>query len=375
MLGKVGRIRALARELAPITGADTALAERAALLAKADLVTGMVGEFPELQGIMGRYYARAEGEPEVVAEAIAAHYRPQGPEDALPEGPVAQAVALADKLDSLVGFWAINEKPTGSSDPFALRRAALGIIRIVLEKGIRLPLAALIPAARFRYQSPVIADAVEGALVTSGDTRPVHSPEGDYLGRIGTGRKSLTDLKPADEIVPDLLAFFADRLKVYLRERGVRHDVIAAIFALGGQDDLVLLVARARALQDFLASEDGANLLLAYRRAANILRIEEKKDGRSHEGRADPALFRQDEERALFDALRAVGVEAEAAVRREDFTAAMRALARLRAPVDRFFDHVTVNAEDSALRENRLRLLSQIRAALAAVADFSQIEG
>lgn len=320
---KVDRNAALAGMLTQfIPGADKAHAERAAKLAKCDLVTQMVGEFPELQGIMGRYYALADGERAEVAQAIRDHYSPAGPSDACPSVPLSIAVAMADKIDTLLQFWGIDEKPTGSKDPYALRRAALGVIRMILENGLRLNLA------------------------------PLFGAQAD-----------------------DLLAFFADRLKVHLREKGMRHDLVDAVFALGGQDDLVLLVARADALDVFVRSDDGANLLAAYKRAVNILRIEEKRDANSYNRHADPAAFRQEEERALFDRISEAAAEADDAVRREDFTAAMSAMARLRAPVDAFFDKVTVNADDAELRVNRLLLLSQIRSTLESVADFSKIEG
>ena len=329
---RVGRIAALARDIAPLVGADPALAERAARLAKADLVTEMVGEFPELQGLMGRKYAALQGEPESVAAAIEEHYKPVGPSDRVPTDPVSIAVALADKLDTLVGFWSIDEKPTGSKDPFALRRAALGVIRAVIERSLRLSLVALM-APRF---------AASGA-----------------------------------ERSADLLAFFADRLKVYLRDQGARHDLIDAVFALPGQDDLLLVVRRVEALGAFLGTDDGRNLLAGYKRAANILRIEEKKDGRAYDAAPDAARATagQAEERALAEALEAARQEASAAVAAEDFARAMRALSRLRAPVDAFFETVTVNADDPALRENRLRLLNALRAATREVADFSRIEG
>ncbi len=319
---KVLRNIKLAEQLSEfIPGTDKILAGRAAMLAKCDLVTQMVGEFPELQGIMGCYYALADGERAEVADAIRDHYSPAGPSDACPTAPLSIAVAMADKLDTLIQFWGINEKPTGSKDPFALRRAALGVIRIILENGLRLKLA------------PLFGDQAD-----------------------------------------DLLSFFADRLKVHLREaRGMRHDLVDAVFAMGGQDDLVLLVKRAEALDEFLRTDDGAILLAAYKRAVNILRIEEKRDGVSYDRHADPAGFQQDEERALFDAISTVAAQAVAAVKDEDFTAAMTAMARLRAPVDAFFDKVTVNAEDAKLRINRLALLSQIRSTLETVADFSKI--
>ncbi|WP_445681625.1 glycine--tRNA ligase subunit beta [Radicibacter daui] len=333
---RVTRMQALSAEIARRLGGDVAAARSAAELAKADLVSGMVGEFPELQGVMGRYYALHQGESAVVADAIATHYSPAGPSDDCPSAPVAVALALADKLDTLAGFFAIGETPTGSKDPYALRRAALGVIRIVLENGLTLSLSELFAEAHALY-----------------------------------GR---SDFAPAADVVAQLGAFFADRLKVYLRDRGVRHDMIAAVLALGGGDDLTRVVARAKALQDLLGSDDGANLLAAYRRAANIVRIEEKKDG-PHDGAVDPARFAQGEESALHEALDAAARGAEPAIAGGAFEDAMRALATLRQPVDAFFDKVTVNADDPALRVNRLRLLSKIRATLNMVADFSQIEG
>lgn len=331
---RVQRLRALASDLSRyIPNADAVAAERAAELAKADLTTGMVGEFPELQGIMGRYYALHDGETKAVADAVAEHYAPLGPDAACPTAPVSITVALADKLDTLVGFFAIDEKPTGSKDPFALRRAALGVVRLIVENGLRVPLLHV-----FRR-----ADGLHAA--------------GARLN------------------VDELLAFFADRLKVTLREKGVRHDLIDAVFALGGEDDLVRLLARVDALRDFLAEADGANLLVAYRRAANILKIEEKKDGKSYDAQPDAALMSQAEEQALDAALKNIQPRIAAALAAEKFGEAMAALARLRGPVDAFFDRVTVNCDDAALRANRLRLLSRIRAALGGVADFSKIEG
>ncbi len=336
---KVERITKLAGELCRwIKGADADAARKAARLAKADLRTGVVGEFPELQGIMGRYYALHDGEPRAVADAIAEHYAPKGPDDRCPSAPSSVAVALADKIDVLVGFWAIDEKPTGSKDPFALRRAALGIIRLVVENGLRLRLTEAFELAAREYAEPV--------------------------------RKNWTAAMRAD-----LLAFFADRLKVHLKERGVRHDLVAAVFALTAEDDLVRLLARVEALQKFLASEDGADLLVAYRRAANIVRIEEKKDSTSYRTEVDAKALQQNEERVLAQSLADTRPAVTAALAKEDFAGAMLALARLRAPVDAFFDNVTVNADDAALRVNRLRLLAQITGTLEQVADFSKIEG
>jgi len=326
---RIARIEGLAAELAPLVGADLAKVKRAAKLCKADLLTEVVGEFPETQGLMGKYYALAQGEDAAVAAASEDHYKPQGPNDRVPADPVSIAVALADKIDTLVGFWAIDEKPTGSKDPYALRRAALGVIRIVLENALRLP-----------------------------------------LGKICASR-----FDSSKNPVGDLLSFFADRLKVQLREQGARHDLVDAVFALEGQDDLVAVVRRVEALGKFLDTDDGKNLLAGFKRAANILRIEEKKDNRSYDGAVDAALLKQDEEKALASAIARAKADANAAVAKEDFTTAMAAMAKLRPAVDAFFDKVTVNADDKALRENRLKLLNEIRAATRAVADFSRIEG
>ncbi|MET0481905.1 MAG: glycine--tRNA ligase subunit beta [Aestuariivirgaceae bacterium] len=335
---RVRRIEALAVVIAEIIGADAEAARQAAQLAKADLVTGMVGEFPELQGMMGHYYAIEEGANLAVASAVRDHYKPQGPTDMVPAAPVTLAVAIADKLDTLISFWAIDEKPTGSKDPFALRRAALGIIRLVLDNGLRLRLLSLMEWYRKRL--------LPGLLRGSG-------------GNFDAG---------------NLLDFFADRLKVHLRSEGARHDLIDAVFALGGQDDLTMMVRRVEALARFLDSDDGQNLLAGVRRASNILKIEEKKDGRRHDGVPDKNLLVQGEEKALASAIDRAEAQARVAIANEDFEAAMRAIAKLRAPVDAFFDKVTVNADDPSFRENRLRLLNRIRAATLAVADFARIE-
>ena len=336
MAGKAERIAGLARGLAGYAGTEPAPAERAARLCKADLSTAMVGEFPELQGTMGRYYALNDGEKADVADAIAGHYAPVGPNDACPTAPVSVAVALADKIDSLVGFFAIDERPTSSKDPFALRRSALGVIRLIIENGLRLPLAEI-----FREANRLYADS----------GLPGH-------------------LEPQE-----LLDFFADRLKVHLREKGVRHDLISAVFAVDGEDDLVRLLARVEALGAFLKSDDGENLLVAYKRAANIVRIEEKRDGKTYANEFKPDLLVADEERNLAAYLDDATSGAREALAQEDFTGAMASIARLRRPVDDFFDHVTVNCEEAKLRENRLRLLSRIDATLDHVADFSRIEG
>jgi len=339
---KVERVRSLAVSLSEATGAAGREADRAALLCKADLGTGMVHEFPELQGVMGRYYASNDGEADAVADAVAEHYSPLGPGDACPTKPVSVAVALADKIDTLVGFWAIGEKPTGSKDPFALRRAALGVVRLITENGLRVPL------------SKVFSDA--------------YGKIEDLCGRDAIGA-------PVEDVVPSILSFFADRLKVFLKGGGVRRDAIDAVLALDGDDDLVRLLARVEALTDFLDSGDGANLLTAYKRAANILRVEEKRDGKSYDEAPDPNVLTDDAERKLFGVLDIAVANIGAAVEDEDFEKAMGFLARLRGPVDTFFEDVTVNADDPILRENRLKLLNLIRKALSGVADFSKIEG
>ena len=325
-----------------IPGCDSIDARRAAKLAKADLTTEMVGEFPELQGIMGRYYALAQNEKPAVADAIAQHYSPAGPNDACPTAPLSVAVALAEKLDTLVGFWLIDEKPTGSKDPFALRRAALGVIRIVLENGVRLPLTHVIAESAGLY------------------------------GEQGSLSVNIRDLP---KITADLLSFFADRLRVHLKDEGVSHSLIQALFALGDEDDLVRLVARVHALKAFLESEDGANLLTAYRRAANILRAEEKKDGTTYSGKPESALFATPEETTLAAALNAAEDQVKACIEGEDFGGAMTALAGLRQPVDAFFEAVIVNADEADLRKNRLLLLARIRSVMGTLADFGQIEG
>jgi len=339
----------LARELAPLVGADPDLAERAAILSKADLLSDMVGEFPELQGVMGRYYALDQEEDPLVADAIAAHYKPLGPSDDVPREPVAIALALADKLDMLVGFWAIDEKPTGSKDPYALRRAALGIIRIVLENGLRVRLV---------------------------DQFELHAPRVETNRRDTSATVTMSVMRGGRRVRQnslDLLNFFADRLKVHFREQGARHDLVDAVFALGG-DDLLTIVRRVDALGRFLDTEDGEHLLTGTKRAINILRIEEKKDGLSYDQAPDPNLLKRIEEKALAKAVDEVEQAAAAAVANEDFAAAMAAMALLRQPVDEFFDSVTVNTQEPGLRENRLRLLNRIRATTLTVADFSKIE-
>jgi len=380
---KVERVAALARELAPVVGADADLAEKAARLAKADLVSEMVYEFPELQGAMGRYYALDQGEDASVADAIKDHYKPQGPSDEVPTAPVSAAVALADKLDTLVGFWAIDEKPTGSKDPFALRRAALGVIRILLETENRVPLTLTLGNKIADLAIWIVDQQIDVAFAS------VDAAEKE-VGPLSMGTDQIASAIDAKyrevgvtadviySVTLNLLAFFADRLKVHLRDEGIRYDVIDAVFALG-DDDLVRVTAKARALQAFLDTEDGAALLAGYNRASNIVRAEEKKDGEgAFEGALEAdylAAAPEDQERALIAAVNTVKGEAQQALVAENFEAAMAALATLRAPIDAFFEHVTVNSEDAALRRNRLFLLSQIRTAVRAVADFDRIAG
>jgi glycyl-tRNA synthetase beta chain len=370
VLEKVERVEKLAEALAPYVKADADSLRRAARLAKADLSTGMVGEFPELQGVMGRYYALHDGEAPAIAEAIAEHYAPQGPSDRCPSAPVSVGVALADKIDTLVGFFLIDEKPTGSKDPYALRRAALGMIRLILENKLRLPLVDVLSDALATTNELLTRNRLQAAS---------RSGQFTSVATMTVSRQSRYRSEPVPVVVLDLLDFFADRLKVALRDQGVRHDLIAAVFALG-EDDLVRLRKRVDALGVFLATEDGANLLVAYRRAANIVRIEEKNDGVSYNELPDRAVFKQAEEFALDLRLKHATSQSQQALKNEDFAGAMTALAALRAPVDEFFNKVTVNlpgkAEgDRVLRANRLRLLSQIRDTLNRVADFSQIEG
>lgn len=332
---RIARIEELAAEIAPLVGADAEKVKRAAKLCKADLLTEVVGEFPETQGLMGRYYALAQGEDASVAAACEEHYKPQGPGDRVPADPVSIAVALADKIDTLVGFWVIDEKPTGSKDPYALRRAALGAIRLVLDNALRFDLS--------------------NAFRVAGNSHAVRQAG-------------------SSETAIDLLSFFADRLKVQLRDQGARHDLVDAVFALGGQDDLLMVVRRVEALGKFLDTDDGKNLLAGFKRAANILRIEEKKDNRAYDGTVAAALLSLPEEKTLAEAIGAVTKDASAAVAKEDFAGAMSAMARLRPAVDAFFDKVKVNDDDKAVRENRLKLLNEIRAATRAVADFSKIQ-
>ena len=341
---RIARIEALAREIAPMVGAKPDLAAEAARICKADLQSAMVGEFPELQGLMGRYYAQAAGHDDGVPEACEMHYKPLGPTDDVPSDPVSVAVALADKIDTLTGFWAIDEKPTGSKDPYALRRAALGVIRLVLGNGVRGSISRLVNSSVTTFGLPI---------ASTGD-------DGDY-----------TNL----DIGLNLLAFFHDRLKVFLKDEGIRHDIIDACIAMPGNDDLTLLVKRARALNAFITSDDGTNLLQGFKRANNILTQAETKDGVEYSYGADIKFAETDAERALFTALDTAETTIAPAMENESFAAAMQALAKLRAPIDAFFDTVQVNADSEVIRRNRLNLLHRIRAACAPVADLTKIEG
>ena len=342
---RITRIEALAREIAPLVGAAPDLAAEAARICKADLQSAMVGEFPELQGTMGVYYAKAAGLPEAVANACKAHYQPLGPSDAVPTEPVSVAVALADKIDTLTGFWAIDEKPTGSKDPFALRRAALGVIRLVLGNGVRVH---VVPIADSHMRNRFDFNAF--GLV-------------DYAGQ------------RVEQRVVDLLDFFHDRLKVHLRDQGIRHDVIDACLAMPQNDDLTLLLKRAEALSDFLKTDDGTNLLQGFKRANNILTQAEAKDGVEYSYGPDPKFAEGAEEAALFAALDAAEAAIAPAMGREDFAAAMTAMAALRAPIDAFFDKVQVNTDNPVVRRNRLNLLHRIRQTCLAVADLTRLEG
>jgi len=393
---RIARIAALAREIAPLVGADPALAEQAARIAKADLQSAMVGEFPELQGTMGGYYARAQGLPEAVAAACKAHYQPLGPSDDVPTEPVSVAVALADKIDTLTGFWAIDEKPTGSKDPFALRRAALGVIRLVLGNGVRVGLIIVLTARLEKFlgyerlkNERGAAQAVGNALESeraSLEKKKMPLDEGHHR-RLKA--EILEHNRKNDELAKrivdfptevhgraaDLLAFLHDRLKVHLRDQGIRHDVIDACLAMPQNDDLTLLVHRATALAAFLKTDDGTNLLQGFKRANNILAAEEKKDGVEYSYGADVKFADTDQERALFAALDQADRTIAPALKDEDFAAAMTAMATLRAPIDAFFTAVQVNSDNPVIRRNRLNLLSRIRTLCLTVADLTKIDG
>ena len=380
---RIARIATLAVELAPFVGADSRTVDRAAWLAKLDLRSAMVGEFPELQGVMGRYYALAGDEEAAVADAIRDHWRPRGEGDEVPTAPVSVAVALADRIDTLAGFWSINEKPTGSKDPFALRRAALGVIRLVLTNGLRIGLTGLLAAA-------LAADELERALFI-GVEPPKAAPDPKLLALLDdeTAREVMEvgpilnalakepspDQSNAVAVGTELLAFLHDRLKVHLRDGGIRHDVIDACLAMPGNDDLTLLVKRAQALQATLATDDGANLIAGFKRANNILSQAEEKDGVEYSYGADPKFAETDEERALFTALDTAEGTIKPAMATEDFTTAMQAMATLRAPIDTFFTATQINTENQIVRRNRLNLLSRIRTICLSVADLTKLDG
>jgi glycyl-tRNA synthetase beta chain len=369
---RVTRIRELAKVLAPVVGADSALVDRAVVLAKADLRTEAVGEFPELQGAMGRKYALLQGENASVAAAIEDHWKPNGPSDRLPEDKVGLTVALADKLDTLVGFWAIDEKPTGSKDPYALRRAALGVVRMILEKGISAKFGNLVSYHAFRFPSYVMPEwspekyNIHDSLLIQMLYKVSEFGEPEVLYPLSTHEGLL-------RIRPDLLSFFHDRLKVYLRDQGARHDIIDAVLTPEA-DDLLMVARKAEALTAFITSEDGLNLLAGTKRATQLLAAEEKKGTVVADGVSE-ALLKLDAEKALFAAIQSASKSAAEAVASEDFRSAMQALSTLRGPVDKFFEDVLVNDEDAAIRANRLALLKAIREATATVADFSKITG
>jgi glycyl-tRNA synthetase beta chain len=378
VLDRVERLVELVKVIAPyVPGAEATMAVEAARLCKCDLVTGMVGEFPELQGVMGRYYALDENAPPHVADAIRDHYKPLGPNDACPTAPVSVVLALAEKIDALVGFFAIGETPTGSKDPFALRRAALGIIRLIVENGLRLKLRDIIKDSNKLLQKKLTPDTEQYLQKLESDKKILTEigAEETLLEEFQLKIKSENELinNKQDDVASQLLAFFADRLKVALKERGVRHDLIDAVFALGGEDDLIRLLARVQALQDFLETNDGVNLLSAYRRAANILKIEEKRDGVSYDDAPNPEYFTQAEELQLASALQAADIQVYGLIDNESYREIMGVFATLRPEVDAFFEHVTVNADVPEIRANRLRLLSRIRGTLNKIADFSRI--
>ncbi|WP_323785833.1 glycine--tRNA ligase subunit beta [Thalassovita sp.] len=389
---RIDRIAALSREIAPVLGVEPDLAEQAAKVAKADLSSEMVYEFPELQGLMGRYYAEAAGLPAEVAAACEDHYSPLGPSDDVPEARVSQVVALADKLDTLTGFWAIDEKPTGSKDPYALRRAALGVIRIVLAGGIRANLDQFIDSQLLKHKINLHREgANEGEIEAMEEMLDEIADHGVFgaafravIDRIegqddkpdtahGSLLHSMGDAVP--DLSTDLLAFLHDRLKVYLRDEGLRHDVIDACLGMPGNDDLTLLVKRAHALGGFLKTEDGENLLQGFKRANNILTQAEEKDGVEYSFGADVKFAETDVEKALFSALDKAETEIAPAMKDEDFEAAMTAMAGLRAPIDGFFEAVQVNSDNDVVRRNRLNLLARIRQICLGVADLTRVEG
>ncbi|TKD17864.1 glycine--tRNA ligase subunit beta [Rhodobacter capsulatus] len=386
---RIDRIAALAREIAPLVKADPDQAEKAALVVKSDLRSAMVGEFPELQGLMGSYYARAQGLSEEIASACKRHYSPLGPSDAVPSEPVTVAVALADKIDTLTGFWAIDEKPTGSKDPFALRRAALGVIRLVLGNGVRLGLGELmlkhypVPYLNYFIDQGRVFKRLGDPKDMIGDFVRSHKeiyPTDVFAVRRGDAEmagdaQSHSAFASAFSVQLDLLSFFHDRLKVFLKDEGIRHDVIDAVLAMPGNDDLTLVVKRAEALSAFLKTEDGTNLIQGFKRANNILTQAEAKDGVEYSFGADVKFAEVDEERALFAALDAAEAALAPAMAAEDFAAAMAEMAKLRAPIDAFFTAVQINAENPIVRRNRLNLLSRIRQICQSVADLTKLDG
>jgi glycyl-tRNA synthetase beta chain len=379
---RIERINLLAAELAPKVGANVEKARRAGYLCKADILTEVVGEFPELQGLMGKYYAEAQGEDEAVAHACEDHWKPKGPSDLVPSDPVSVVVALADKIDTLVGFWVMDETPTGSTDPFALRRAALGVIRIILNNNLRIHLFSLFISHAVQVRRQI----EDSSVPLSSD---VYKDIGEDFSHILIGlnelkksarsyRKNWNQFSATQQVAfsaGELLIYFAERLKGQLREQGARHDLVDAVFELGGQDDLVLIVRRVDALAKFLDTEDGKNLLVGYRRAANILRDEEAKDGVAYSGAPDPELLDDPIEEFLWRTVQSTITAANDHIAREDFESAMETLSTLRTAVDAFFEKVKVNVDNEEVRKNRLKLLNQIRAATRAVADFSKIEG
>lgn len=373
---KVKRIVELAGELAPVVGADVNLAKRAALLAKADLVTEMVGEFPELQGVMGRYYANNDGEPQDVANAIMEHYKPVGPSDYVPTNPVSIAAALADKFDTLVSFFAIGEKPTGSGDPYALRRAALGIIRIILDNRIRIETLVMSSNAAYKvlfYVADTIIKDEKKIMSTADKIEGFEGLSEEYDDQIDEGRVAFV-ANNTHKVSKDLILFFLDRLKVYLRDEGFAHDIIDAVFA-NQDDDLVRIVNRVKALSDFLKTSDGENLLAGFKRATNILKAEEKKGDLGQNLVVNPQHLKENAEKALFSALQQNDAILTEKLQKEDFAGAMKTLAQCRAPIYDFLDNVLVNDNDQNIRLNRLALLQNLRQQMHQVADFEQIRG
>ena len=373
----IDRMATLSRELAPLVGADADEAEKAARVAKADLSSEMVYEFPELQGLMGSYYARKAGLSDAVADAAKDHYAPLGPSDDVPTEPVSIAVALAEKIDKLTGFWAIDEKPTGSKDPFALRRAALGVIRILVENDLHLSLAETLQSHRATIEADTAATVQEdGRVIATGRTKDIRGEfDLEELAEVGRTRVTIHEWHFNGDLQSDLLSFIHDRLKVYLRDQGIRHDIIDACIAMDGSDDLTLLVKRARALSETLKTDDGENLIQGFKRANNILSQAEEADGVEYSFGADPKFAETEAEKDLFAALDKAEAKITPAMAEQDFSTAMAAMAELRGPIDAFFEAVQVNADNPTVRRNRLNLLSRIRAICSAVADLTKLDG